>query len=129
MARRGGALIVTHGLDRTVTLDAFLALVRCQDFVRELRPFPPRRFRFDVAWPVHRVALEIQGGVFVGGHHVRGENYEDDCEKILIGAMEGWRVLPLTWRMIERTPANLASALDQIIACANPHHEKGGGNG
>lgn len=30
----------------------------------EYRFHPKRRWRFDFAWPLHRVALEIEGGVF-----------------------------------------------------------------
>lgn len=30
-----------------------------------------RRWRFDYAWPEHRVALEVEGGVWTRGRHTR----------------------------------------------------------
>jgi hypothetical protein len=126
MARRGGAVIVSGGLDRTVTLDAFLRLVDCQASEREVRLVPNRRWRADVAWPAHHVALELQGGIYVAGHHVQGRGYEDDCAKILFATEAGWRVLPLTWRMIEREPATIAAALDSILMCDDSDHLGGG---
>ncbi|HEY7313861.1 MAG TPA: hypothetical protein VH643_31215 [Gemmataceae bacterium] len=48
---------------------------------REHRFAPPRRWRFDLAWPSLRLALEIEGGTWTGGRHVRGKGYENDREK------------------------------------------------
>ena len=36
---------------------------------REFR-FCERRWRFDFAWPSHKVAVEIDGGIFIHGRHV-----------------------------------------------------------
>lgn len=55
-----------------------------------------RRWRFDFAWPSHKVAVEVQGGVFVGGRHARGSGITGDCEKFSVAAGLGWRVLPVT---------------------------------
>ena len=68
--------------------------------VREHRFAPPRRWRFDYAWPAHRIALEIEGGVWAGGRHVRGRGYESDCEKYSEAALRGWRVLRVTPAML-----------------------------
>jgi len=56
----------------------------------------PRRFRFDLCWMEQRVAMEIQGGIWNRGHHVRGKGYEDDCEKAMLAVSLGWRLLPAT---------------------------------
>ena len=40
--------------------------------VTELKFHPSRKFRFDYAWPEHRVAVEINGGAWSGGRHTRG---------------------------------------------------------
>lgn len=127
MARRGGAIVVTNGIDRSVTLDAFLQLVQCQAYEREVRLVPHRRWRADVGWPAHHVALELQGGLYVGGHHVQGKGYEEDCEKILVATEAGWRVLPLTWRMVAREPLTIAATLDSILMCDDPDHTRRGG--
>lgn len=54
-----------------------------------------RRWRFDWAWPEPRVALEIDGGVFLpgGGRHTRGAGYRRDAEKLNEAAIAGWVVL------------------------------------
>jgi hypothetical protein len=61
--------------------------------VFELRFAPPRRFRFDAAWPSVRVALEIQGGLYTAGRHVRGAALEAEHVKLNLAAAAGWRVL------------------------------------
>lgn len=61
--------------------------------VREHRFHPVRRFRFDLAWPTHRVAVEVDGGVFTGGRHARGAGIRRDAEKFSEAAALGWRVL------------------------------------
>lgn len=54
---------------------------------------PPRRWRFDFAWVDERVALEIQGGLFVQGRHTRGAALLKEHEKLNTAAALGWRVL------------------------------------
>ena len=49
--------------------------------VAEHRFAPPRRWRFDWAWPDHMLALEIEGAVWTGGRHTRGAGYLRDMEK------------------------------------------------
>lgn len=54
---------------------------------------PPRRWRFDVAWPAHRLAIEVQGGIFVRGRHNRGAAMLKEWEKLNAAAAAGWRIL------------------------------------
>lgn len=61
--------------------------------VKEYRFAPPRRWRFDYAWPVHRVALEVEGGIYTRGRHARGEGMRKDMEKYNAAALAGWTVL------------------------------------
>jgi hypothetical protein len=68
--------------------------------VAEYRFCPPRRWRFDYAWPDHRIAIESQGGLFTGGRHVRGAALLREHEKLNAAAAAGWRI-------IFRTPGNL----------------------
>jgi very-short-patch-repair endonuclease len=82
------------------TLDAMLCAVGLHAPVREHRFAPPRRWRFDYAWPAHRLALEVEGGTWAGGRHVRGSGYEADCEKYSEAALLGWRVLRVTTAML-----------------------------
>ena len=65
----------------------------------EYRFAPPRRWRFDFAWPDQRVAVEIEGLTHGGGRHQRVEGFLADCEKYEAALMEGWRVyrVPGQW--------------------------------
>lgn len=63
------------------------------DVVAEHRFAPPRRWRFDFAVPVHRIAIEVQGGLFTGGRHSRGPALMKEHEKLNTAAAMGWRVL------------------------------------
>lgn len=83
--------------------DAFIALMRSiglPEPVTEYRFAPPRRWRFDYAWPAAKVALEIEGGTWTGGRHVRGKGYERDVEKYNAAALAAWTVLRVTTGMI-----------------------------
>lgn len=62
----------------------------------EYRFAAPRRWRFDYAWPDHRIALEVEGGVWTGGRHTRGKGFLGDMEKYNRAAVDGWRVLRTT---------------------------------
>ena len=69
--------------------------------VRELRFAPPRRWRFDLAWPEQRLAVECQGAVWTQGRHTRGSGAEADAEKLSAAVLAGWRVLVVTGRHIK----------------------------
>lgn len=73
--------------------------------VREFMFHRKRRWRFDLAWPDLLIAVEVEGGVWVGGRHVRGEGYEADCEKYNEAQLAGWMVLRFTPGMIKRGKA------------------------
>lgn len=62
----------------------------------EHRFAPPRRWRWDYCWEPEKVALEVDGGLFVGGAHVRGARILKTHEKLNTAAALGWRVLYCT---------------------------------
>lgn len=62
----------------------------------EYRFAPPRRWRFDYCWPSHRLAVEVEGGIWTGGRHTRGKGYLGDLEKYNRAVLDGWRVLRFT---------------------------------
>lgn len=61
--------------------------------VLEFRFHPDRKFQFDFAWPDHKVALEIEGGIWTRGAHGRGSGIKRDMEKYNLAASNGWFVL------------------------------------
>ena len=67
----------------------------------EFRFHPTRKFRFDLAWESAKLAVEIEGGVFVAGRHSRGASFTADCEKYAEALCLGWKVLRVTPAQIE----------------------------
>lgn len=82
----------------------------------EYRFHPPRRWRFDFAFPDEMVAVECEGGTWSNGRHVRGSGFEADAEKYNQAAIDGWMVL----RFTERTIID-GTALQTIEAALNEH--------
>ena len=62
---------------------------------------PTRRWRFDLAWPDYRLAVEIDGGGWVNGRHSRGAGIEDDAEKLAEAVLKGWRVFRSSPRQVK----------------------------
>lgn len=82
--------------------------------VAEYRFHAVRFWRFDLAWPEHRLALEIEGGVWTGGRHTSGAGYAKDMEKYNAAVLAGWRVLRCQPRDLFRTATG--ALLRQAIA-------------
>lgn len=61
--------------------------------VFEYAHIPGRRFRLDLAWPEHKVGIEVQGGVWIRGAHSGGKGQLRDMEKRNLSTLAGWRVL------------------------------------
>lgn len=103
--------------------EEFLRQVRAESLLEPEREYVfarPRKYRFDFAWPDQLIAVEIQGGVFSKGRHVRGKGYEDDCEKFNLAMLMGWHVFQFTGRHIRLQLAVevVKRALAQRVAAA-----------
>lgn len=86
--------------------------IKLPDPEREYRFDPKRRWRIDFAWPEHKLAVEIEGGVWTGGRHTRGAGFIADCEKYNAAALHGWRVLRFTG---EHVKSGYAIGIVEII--------------
>jgi len=53
-------------------------------------------WRLDFAWPVEMIALEVEGGVWSRGRHVRPAGFLEDIRKYNSLAIEGWTLLRVT---------------------------------
>ena len=60
----------------------------------------PRLWRFDLAWPDLKLAIEFQGGAYTRGRHNRPTGFIQDCEKFSTAATMGWRLLPVAYPFI-----------------------------
>ena len=54
---------------------------------------PVRKWRFDYAFLGAKIALEVEGGVYTGGRHIRPKGFLGDVDKYNAAAVMGWRVL------------------------------------
>lgn len=81
--------------------------------VREYRFHEKRRFRFDFAWPELKIAVEVDGGTFSGGRHVRGLGHRTDAIKFNLAACSGWSVLRGDKKMVNS--GELLQSLKELL--------------
>jgi hypothetical protein len=77
----------------TKVVTAFLKSYGIPEPVYELKFHETRKWRFDLAWDIEKVALEVQGGIWVAGRHNRGAQLLKEWEKLNTAAEMGWRIL------------------------------------
>ena len=87
--------------------------------VREYVFAPPRRWRFDFAFPDRMIAVEIDGGTWINGRHNRGAGYAKDAQKYNAAVIHGWRVLRFPGESVENGEAitTLEQLLNEDHAC------------
>lgn len=86
------------GISQKIT-DLFTTLCKSDlrvECVKEYRFHPVRRWRFDYAIPSHKIALEVEGGVWTGGRHTSPKGFLGDIEKYNTATLLGWRVFRTT---------------------------------
>ena len=81
---------------------------------KEVKFHPTRRWRWDFCNSRAMAAIEINGGVFVGGRHSRGMGQVNDAEKLREGTYLGWNCLTFTSRCL--SSANIRRAIDWVMA-------------
>lgn len=66
--------------------------------VRQHKPFADVGYAFDFAWPEREtpVLVEVQGGIWSGGAHVRPQGVLRDMDKLNRAAVRGWCVLQVS---------------------------------
>lgn len=79
---------------------------------REFRFHPTRKWRFDFAWTDLKLAVEIDGGSFVGGGHNRGAQQAKDYDKMNAAVSLGWRVLRFNSK---HKPEEMAEQVSLVI--------------
>ena len=61
-----------------------------------------KNWRFDLAWPTLKIAIECEGGAFVNGGHVRGAYFRDNLYKYGWANFHGWMVYRCDMEMIRK---------------------------
>lgn len=82
-------------------------------YQEEYQFHPHRRWRFDFAWPDHKIAVEVDGNAW----HVKGggrHNQDKDLEKLNQATLMGWRVFRFSPGMLGRSPY-LVNIVKQLL--------------
>lgn len=83
--------------------------------VREYRFCPTRRFRFDCAWPEQKVAVEIEGGLWVTSRHRTGLGYHRDMQKYNLATQLGWKLLRFAANDLELSPVQTVEIVAKLL--------------
>ena len=81
----------SHNLEEIFSIQ--IRAIRLPPAQREYKFHPKRKWKFDFAFPHAMVAVEIEGGTYLRGRHVRPEGFRNDCIKYNEAALMGWKVL------------------------------------
>ena len=94
-ARRRAGRLRSEALERVLRFQ--LRAAGLDDGLAEQVRFDPvRRWRWDFGWPAERLAVEVDGGLYVCGRHSRPGGQRGDMEKANEAILAGWRVLRVT---------------------------------
>jgi len=91
---------------------------------REYRFHPQRRWKFDFAYPVLKIAFEVEGGIWQGksGHNT-GAGILRDIEKYNTATLMGWRVFRIHGEMIMKKDRQMDEGwqlIQEALACRLP---------
>lgn len=81
--------------------------------VREHKFHSRRKWRLDIAWPAHRIALEVEGGVYTGGAHGSVSGILRDIEKYNAATVLDWHILRVLPSSLPGTQLD-GTLLDQL---------------
>ena len=86
-----------------------------ENMEREFRFHPLAGWRFDLAFPAPRVAVEVDGGTWTQGRHTRGAGHASDCEKRNAAQALGWVVLTFPADKVKRNPLGCIEEIENMI--------------
>jgi very-short-patch-repair endonuclease len=91
-------------------LEVDLRALGVPEALYEYRFHDTRKWRFDMAWPDRKLAVEIDGATWKGGRHVTGRGHQSDAEKRNAAVLLGWRVLTYSTSMLDNAAEQIAEA-------------------
>ena len=80
-----------------------------------------RKFRFDCANPVLKIAIEVEGGLWLKdpGRHNRPLGMIQDMEKYNLAVVEGWKVLRYAPETIRKKPWKLIADVRKLCGASD----------
>jgi very-short-patch-repair endonuclease len=91
--------------DFTERLAVMIRLAGIPEPVREYKFHPVRKWRIDLAWPDLKLAVEVEGGIWVRGRHTRPSGFIADMEKYNNLCLLGWSLLRVTTQQVRNGKA------------------------
>lgn len=85
----------------------------------EFKVIEGRKFRFDCANPTLKIAIEIEGGLWLTGRHNRPLGMIQDMEKYNLAVVEGWKVLRYAPETIRKTPWKLIADVRKLCGASD----------
>jgi len=85
--------------------------------VMQFRFHDTRKWQWDFSWPDYKLAVEIDGGAFVGGGHGRGAQQAKDYDKMNTAVSDGWRVLRFNTAHM-KYPTEVATFVAEVLTKA-----------
>ena len=73
-------------------------------------------WRFDFAFIEQKLAVEVEGGAFVGGRHTRGAGFTGDILKYHNAMALGWTVYRCDGALVKNGQA--VALIERLVACA-----------
>jgi hypothetical protein len=83
-------------------------------WVSEHKGIEGRKFRFDCANPTLKIAIEIEGGLWITGRHNQPLGMIADMEKYNLAVVEGWKVLRYAPETIRKCPWKLIADVRKL---------------
>lgn len=111
---------------KSENLTLLLALLAADDLplpTLHYRFAKPRRWAFDLAYVTLKIALEVEGGIWIQGRHTRGLGFENDLRKYNAAVLDGWLLLRVSYGMV-----GTGEALEAIHHALNLRQHDGDGN-
>lgn len=87
-------------------------------WVKEHKGINGRKFRFDCANPSQKIAIEIEGGIWVMGRHNQPIGMKTDMDKYNLAVIEGWRVLRYTPDILRKQPWRIIKNIRELCGAS-----------
>jgi len=97
-----------------------------KQWVSEHTGIKGRKFRFDAANPTLKIAIEVEGGIWLGktGGHTSGIGYQQNMEKYNLAVMEGWKVLRYSPQTMKKTPWKIIADVRKLCGVSVDPNQK-----
>jgi len=89
-------------------------------WLQEHKGIEGRKFRFDCANPSQKIAIEIEGGLWINGGHNRPLGFLSNMEKYNAATVDGWRILRYDPDTLRKTPYKIIRDVRLLCGASSP---------